>query len=814
MHPELDPSAFGLAGPDMESEFLTGGLGGVERLALSSILEILRGAYCGTIGTEYMHISTPAEKQWIRQRTEDATFDFPEPNRAWILHKLNQAEAFEAFLHKKYIGHKRFSLEGAESLIPMLDAILGRAAEGSMLEAVIGMAHRGRLNVLANIVGRSYADIFAEFEGSIDPETIHGSGDVRYHLGAKGTFETPDGALIPVSIVSNPAHVESVDPVVEGFVRARRELVASVGQWPILPILIHGDAAFAGQGVVAETLNLSQLRGYKTGGTVHVIVNNQLGFTTAPGEARSSTYPSDVAKMVQAPIFHVNGGDPEACVRVAQLAFDYRQRFNKDVVIDLWCYRRWGHNETDEPSFTQPLMYARIAKRKSSTRQTYARALLERGLISEKHVAEDVAKFERNLQEALDATRNHPGMKAAAKRADLRNGDAVPDTAIDLEALGRILKVVCDLPSNFSIHPKLGKWLEARSKALETGQIDWSLAEALALGSLLRDGISIRLAGEDTRRGTFSQRHAVLIDQSNGAEHTPLAGLQSKGSRLWVYDSALSEFAALGFEYGYSAGAPKALVLWEAQFGDFVNGAQVVVDQFISSGEDKWDQPNGVVMLLPHGFEGQGPEHSSARLERFLQLAAEGNMTIAAPSTPAQFFHLLRRQGMTRLKRPLVVLTPKLLLRAPAARSKVAELTDGQFHQVLADPVRTDPGDVSRVILCSGKIFYELKAARDNRLLNGLVLLRIEQLYPFPLEQVVSHLAPFPNAEVVWVQEEPENMGAWRYVRDRFLEDVKVPTTGITRPESASPATGSARAHEKEQKDLIDLALGAVSERH
>ena len=808
MYTELDPASYGLTIWDLERPFLTGGLSKERELRLREILRILRDAYCRTAGIEYMHISQPDEKVWIQERVEVPPATLPEQDRLQILNKLIEAEVFERFLHNKYVGQKRFSLEGAESLIPMLDAVLDRASDDGMDGVVMGMAHRGRLNVLANTVGKSYSEIFHEFEGHLDPALSQGSGDVKYHLGATGKHTARSGNQIRVELASNPSHLEAVNPVVEGLVRAKQDQLDRGEEAPVLPVLIHGDAAFAGQGVVAETLNLSQLRGYRTGGTVHVVVNNQLGFTTSPDYGRSSTYATDVAKMIQAPIFHVNGDDPEACVRIARLAFDYRQTFKKDVVIDMWCYRRFGHNEGDDPSFTQPLMYARI-KSRPSVRKLYTEALVNRGDFSLDDAERSLEEFRQRLQQAFDDFRED----GEAPEVELEHPapmSADPDvlTAVERGRLDRILERITTVPDEFAIHPKLTKWLNDRRQSLQRDSVDWSLAEALALGSLLEEGRDVRLTGQDTRRGTFSQRHSVLVDQKNGEQYAPLASLGDQQGRFFVYDSLLSEFAALGFEYGYSVANPEALVLWEAQYGDFINGAQIIVDQFIVAAEEKWGQRTGLVLLLPHSFEGQGAEHSSARVERFLQLAAEDNIQVAWPSTAAQYFHLLRRQALRASNKPLVVLTPKSLLRLAATRSTVDELTDGRFHAVLPDPARPDPERVERVLLASGKVYYDLAKRREDDKLENVALLRVEQLYPFPAEQIRERLDEYSNAErVLWVQEEPENMGAWSYLAVRFERTFGKRLDLSSREEAAAPATGSPSIHQRQQRRLLDRAL-------
>jgi len=813
IHQELDPAGYGFTIWDLERRFVTGGLAGQRELPLGEILHILRDAYCRTGTVEYMHNSHTDEKQWIQEHVEGVPQELPKEDQLQILHKLSEAEAFERFLHNKYTGHKRFSLEGAESLIPMLDAVLDKAADDDMEGTVIGMSHRGRLNVLANTVGKSYGEIFGEFEGNLDPTLTQGSGDVKYHLGAVGKHVARSGKEVRVEVASNPSHLEAVNPVVEGIARARQDQLDRGEEAPVLPILIHGDAAFAGQGVVAETLNLSQLRGYRTGGTVHIVVNNQVGFTTSPDYGRSSTYATDVAKMIQAPIFHVNGDDPEACVRVARLAFAFRQEFKKDVVIDMWCYRRYGHNEADEPSFTQPLMYERIKNRRP-VRKLYTEALVNRGDLSLEDAERALEQFRQRLQQAFDDTHGDEDgqvAKVELERPAPMATDPAVDTAVDRTTLDQLLVKLTTVPDGFNVHPKLTRWLEQRAGALERNSVDWALGEALAFGSLLEEGRTIRLSGQDTRRGTFSQRHSVLVDQQTGEQYTPLANLGEGQGKFFVYDSLLSEFAAMGFEYGYSVANPEALVLWEAQFGDFVNGAQIIVDQFLSAAEDKWGQRSSLVLLLPHGFEGQGPEHSSARLERFLDLAAEDNMQVAYPSTPAQYFHLLRRQALRANRKPLVVMTPKSLLRLPAARSTAEQLTAGQFFEVLPDPARPSPDKVRRVLLCSGKVYYELAKRRGDSDLDQVALVRVEQLYPFPAQALRAQLDAYPGAErVLWVQEEPENMGAWRYVRLKASQELGLRLEPVSRDEGAAPAAGSPTLHAQEQQELLDRAFAGL----
>jgi multifunctional 2-oxoglutarate metabolism enzyme len=797
-HPDLDPANLGFTIWDLDRRFLTGGLAGKRQATLGDIWDLLRDAYCGTFSVEYMHIQEPAEKAWIWERVEGRRDDPSPEDRRLILQKLNEAEALETFLHKRYVGHKRFSLEGAESLIPILDAILDGAADAGLSEVVMGMAHRGRLNVLANVIGMSYGQIFRGFEAELDPRSVEGSGDVKYHLGASGKHASRRGNDVALTLAPNPSHLESVDPVVEGMARAKQDAFERPA---VLPLLIHGEAAFAGQGVVAETLNLSRLPGYRTGGTIHVIVNNQLGFTTPAEHARSSVYPSDVAKMVQAPIFHVNGDDPEACVRAARLAFAYRQAFGKDVVIDLWCYRRWGHNEADEPAFTQPLMYRRIGELRS-VRKRYMETLVHRGELSLEDAERALEHYTERMRAASKETRDQAAPVPSVERA--RPADVRPtelETGVARAELDRVLEGLVRLPDGFHAHPKLERWLERRSSALRDGRVDWPLAEALAFGSLLEEGITIRLAGQDTRRGTFSQRHAVLVDQDTGEEYFPFKQLGDGRAAAFVYDSLLSEFAALGFEYGYSVARPDALVIWEAQFGDFVNGAQIVIDQYLVAAEDRWGQRSGLVLLLPHGYEGQGPEHSSGRLERFLDLAADANVEIAVPSTAAQYFHLLRRQALRGPRTPLIVLTPKSLLRSEAAAATVDELERGSFRPVLTGP--DAPERPIRVVVCQGKLYHELAARNEG---SDVALVRLERCYPFPAAELRAAIGDVRN--VTWAQEEPENMGAGRFVLRNLREHLGIEARTIARPESPSPATGSLTLHKEEQDELIRRILG------
>ncbi|WP_340268026.1 multifunctional oxoglutarate decarboxylase/oxoglutarate dehydrogenase thiamine pyrophosphate-binding subunit/dihydrolipoyllysine-residue succinyltransferase subunit [Aquipuribacter nitratireducens] len=819
-HPDLDVQTHGLSLWDLDRTFPTGGFGGRPTMKLRDILGVLRNSYCRTVGIEYMHIQNPEERRWIQDHVEHGHDKPSREEQLRILGRLNAAEAFETFLQTKFVGQKRFSLEGSESTIPILDQLLSDAADAGLDEVCIGMAHRGRLNVLANLAGKTYGQIFAEFEGQQDPKTVQGSGDVKYHLGTEGTFTAPSGSQTKVYLAANPSHLEAVNPVLEGIARAKQDRINLGGaSFPVLPVLIHGDAAFAGQGVVAETLNLSQLRGYRTGGTVHVIVNNQVGFTTAPTASRSSYYATDVARMIQAPIFHVNGDDPEACVRVAQLAFEYRQKFAKDVVVDMICYRRRGHNEGDDPSMTNPLMYTLI-EGKRSVRKLYTESLIGRGDITveeaEAALRDYSDQLERVFKEVREATKEQHGdrptggleLPSAQAQDDAQPADTRA-TAVEESLVHAIGDAFATPPEGFTPHPKLTPLLQKRRQMSREGGIDWAFGELLAFGSLVHEGTPVRLAGQDSRRGTFVQRHAVLIDRQSGAEWAPLSSL-GEHARFWVYDSLLSEFAAMGFEYGYSVERPDALVLWEAQFGDFGNGAQTIVDEFISAGEQKWGQRSSVTLLLPHGYEGQGPDHSSGRIERYLQMCAEENMTVAVPSTPASYFHLLRRQAYAKPRRPLVVFTPKSMLRLKAATSQVQDFTTGGFRPVVDDPAVRDPQQVDRVLLCSGKVYYDLVAAREKAGDERTAILRLEQVAPLPLQELMGTLERYPeDATLVWVQEEPENQGAWSYVAMQTYEAFGGrPLHHATRPASASPATGSARRHADEQARLVEQALG------
>ena len=802
MHAELDPASYGLTIWDLDREFLTDDLHGPEWMQFGDMLGVLRDAYCRSVGIEYMHIQDPEEKEWIQRHVERKPKAFTGEEVAHILERLSAATAFEQFLHARYVGHKRFGIEGAESAIPLIDAVLEAAADDGMGGAVLGMAHRGRLNVLANVMGKSHGQIFREFEGHVDPDTTQGTGDVKYHVGSSSTYVTRAGNEMPIELAANPSHLEAVDGVVIGMVRARQDQGERPGLYAVLPLLIHGDAAFAGQGVVAESLNLSLIPGYRVGGTVHVVINNQVGYTTLPGQSRSSTYATDVAKTVQAPIFHVNGDDPEACVRVARHAFAYRQAFHKDVVIDMVCYRRFGHNEGDDPSYTQPLMYKCIDKH-PPVLERYTETLVKRGDITAEQADEAVAKLSGRLQDALETTRAEaPAEPALAKEPEHHVVDgSVLETGVDRRTIDWIHAALNTTPDGFTIHPKLQRQFDSRSEMYESGWVDWGLAEAMALGSLLFERTPVRLSGQDSGRGTFAHRHAVLIDNETGDPYIPLRHLADEQGFFWIYDSALSEYAALGVEYGYSTVRQDALVMWEAQFGDFANGAQIIIDQFIVAGEDKWNQQSGLVMLLPHGYEGQGPEHSSARIERFLTLAAEGNITIATPTTSAQMFHLLRRQVKTGNQRPLVVMTPKSLLRAKSARSTIDELTAGGFRCVIDDPAVDDPSTVGSVVLCAGKIGLEAMEWRNADGASAAIV-RVEQLYPWPGEQIADIVARYPNAtDLVWLQEEPANMGAWSFVYGRLFAD-PMPLRAVTRPESGSPACGSISVHRQETDAL------------
>ncbi len=823
-HPDLDVAAHGLTLWDLDREFAVAGFAGEQFMTLRDVLKVLRDAYCRTLGIEYMHMQDPDQRAWIQERIERAPEKPERAEQLRILRTLNAAEAFETFLQTKYVGQKRFSLEGGESVIPLLDAVLSAAAEDHLEEVCIGMPHRGRLNVLANIAGKSYGRIFNEFEGNYGVESVQGSGDVKYHLGTEGVFSGAGGEQIRVYLAANPSHLEAVNPVLEGIVRAKQDVLAYDDpdrKFRVLPVLMHGDAAFAGQGVVAETLNLSQLPGYRTGGTVHVIVNNQVGFTTSPKYSRSTVYCTDVARMVQAPIFHVNGDDPEAVVRVARMAYEFRQRFAKDVVIDMICYRRRGHNEADDPSLTQPTMYA-VIDAKRSVRKLYTEALIGRGDISVEEAEEALRDFQERLERVFQETRAgtdeefnphsaeviHTGQKELAPQTPAMD----VDTAISREVVDLVVRSQLELPEGFTAHPRLVPQLRRRAEMVATDTIDWGMAEALAIGSLINEGRWVRLAGQDSRRGTFGHRHAVIVDARTGWQYKPLKQCYANGGKLFVYDSLLSEFAAMGFEYGYGVARPDALVMWEAQFGDFVNGAQTIIDEFVASAEQKWAQRSSLVLLLPHGYEGQGPDHSSARIERFLTLCAQDNMTVAQPTTPASYFHLLRWQVHSPLTRPMVVFTPKSLLRAKVSTSLTRDFTEGTFRPVLDDRAisdgRIDPAGVRRVLLCSGKVAFDLMAERDKRERRDVAVIRLERLYPIPHRTLGELLDRFGDAELVWVQDEPENQGPWPFMHQHLPVAINRTVRHATRPAGSAPSVGSLHRHEQEQRDLLDRALG------
>ncbi len=830
-HPDLDVLTHGLTLWDLDREFKVDSIPGPEERKLRDVLSLLRDAYCRHVGVEYTHILEPEQQEWLQQRIETKHVKPTVAQQKYILSKLNAAEAFETFLQTKYVGQKRFSLEGAETVIPMMDAAIDQCAEHGLDEVVIGMPHRGRLNVLANIVGKPYSQIFTEFEGNLNPAEAHGSGDVKYHLGATGVYLQMFGDNdIQVSLTANPSHLEAVDPVLEGLVRARQDLLDKNGSdgerqhaFSVVPMMMHGDAAFAGQGVVAETLNMALLPGYRVGGTIHLIVNNQIGFTTAPEYSRSSEYCTDVAKMIGAPIFHVNGDDPEACDWVARLAVDFRQQFHKDVVIDMLCYRRRGHNEGDDPSMTNPYMYD-VIDTKRGVRKSYTEDLIGRGDISMKEAEDALRDYQGQLERVFNEIRELE-KHAAQPSESVESEQQVPrglNTAVDKAMLARIGDAHLAIPEGFTVHHRVLPVLEKRREMAYEGKIDWAFGELLALGSLVADGKLIRLSGQDTRRGTFSQRHSVLIDRTTGAEFTPLQLLATNtdgtptGGKLLVYDSPLSEYAAVGFEYGYTVGNPDAMVLWEAQFGDFVNGAQSIIDEFISSGEAKWGQLSNVVLLLPHGHEGQGPDHTSGRIERFLQLWAEGSMTIAVPSTPSNYFHLLRRHALDGIQRPLIVFTPKSMLRNHAAVSEIKDFTEVKFRSVLEEPTYEDGigdrGKVTRILLTSGKLYYELVArkAKDGR--DDIAIVRIEQLAPLPKRRLGETLDRYPNAgQFFWVQEEPANQGAWPRFGLELPELLPDKLTGIrriSRRAMSAPSSGSSKVHAVEQQEILDEAFG------
>ncbi len=815
---ELDLANFGLTMWDLDRVFYCGGLGGKEKATLREIIQLLRDTYAWKIGVEYNHINDSDERHWLRERMETTanTPALSKEDRRTILRKLNHASAFEEFLHKKFVGQKRFSLEGADTLIPMLHFMLEDAGKAGVKEMILGMAHRGRLNVLVNTMGKTYSKVFAEFEGNIDPSNFHGSGDVKYHLGTVGQHVTAAGERIRLELLPNPSHLEAVNPVVEGAARARQDILGSSdAREAVLPLLIHGDAAFAGQGVVAETLNMSQLDGYRTGGTIHVIINNQIGFTTLPKDARSTTYATDMAKGIDAPIFHVNGDEPEAAVHAIRLAFEYRQRFGKDAVVDLVCYRKHGHNEGDEPAFTQPGLYKEIQSH-PTVREIYARELVLKKELAQADVDSVVSEFDAILEEAFAQAKAAPAFEVKEQYIDRPDTPqakraAAPDTRVAFDRLTDLAVRINTIPTGFDANPKLLRILAKRAEivANDEPKIEWGFAEALAFGSILTDGRDVRLSGQDVERGTFSHRHSVLHGTESLERHIPLNHLSADQGRYRVSNSSLSEYAVLGFEFGYSTTRLDALTIWEAQFGDFGNGAQIIIDQFISSAEAKWGQQSSVVMLLPHGYEGQGPEHSSARLERYLQLCAEDNMVVVNVTTPAQYFHLLRRQVLQDRKKPLIVMSPKSLLRHPMAVSRTSDLANGGFSPFLAD-TEADASKVTRVVFCSGKVYYDLLKHKQEHHVEHVALARVEQLYPFPDADLKAELRKYPNAtDVVWCQEEPKNMGAWHYIASRVFNELtdtqKLRYVG--RAAAASPATGSGKVHAVEQDRLVAQAL-------
>ncbi len=829
-HPELDPKSYGFTEADMDRPIFIDMVLGLETASMREILEILKRTYCGTFALQYMHISDPAQAGWLKERIEGfgKEIAFTREGRKAILNKMVEAEGFEKFLHVKYTGTKRFGLDGGEALIPAMEQIIKRGGSLGVQDIIIGMPHRGRLSVLANVMAKPYRAIFNEFQGgSFKPDEVEGSGDVKYHLGASSDREF-DGNTVHLSLTANPSHLEAVNPVVIGKARAKQEQLNDADRTQVLPILLHGDAAFAGQGVVAECFGLSGLRGHRTGGTIHIIVNNQIGFTTSPHNSRSSPYPTDIALMVEAPIFHVNGDDPEAVVHAAKVATEFRQMFHKDVVIDIFCYRRFGHNEGDEPMFTQPLMYKAIKKQKTSL-QVYTDRLIADGLIPEGEIEDMKTAFQVHLNEEFEAGKDYRPNKADWLDGRWSHLDKEGEnyqrgqTSVPLETLKEVGAALTRLPEGYQPHRTVERMLKTKKAMIDSGEgIDWATAEALAFGSLLTEGYPVRLAGQDSTRGTFSQRHSGIIDQETEERYLPLNHIRAGQSQYEVVDSMLSEYAVLGFEYGYSLAEPNALVLWEAQFGDFANGAQIMIDQFISSGEKKWLRMSGLVMLLPHGYEGQGPEHSSARLERFLQMCAEDNWIVANCTTPANYFHILRRQLHRSFRKPLIMMTPKSLLRHKLAVSTLEDMSNGSsFHRCLWDDAQQGNSEltlksdakIKRVVICSGKVYYDLLEARDAQGLDDVYLLRLEQFYPFPAQSLVGELKRFPKAEIVWCQEEPKNQGAWSFVEPniewvltRINSKWKRPAYA-GRAAAASPATGLAKSHKAQQDALVNDAL-------
>jgi 2-oxoglutarate dehydrogenase E1 component len=833
-HPELDPATYGFEPRDLDRPIFIDNVLGMERATIRQMLDILKRTYCSTLGVEFMHISDPQQKGWIQERIEGPgkTIDFTAAGKQAILNKLIEAEGFEHFLHIKYTGTKRFGLDGGESMVPGLEQIIKRGGALGVREIVLGMAHRGRLNVLANVLMKPFVALFHEFKGgSATPEEVEGSGDVKYHLGSSSDREF-DGNKVHLSLTANPSHLEIVDPVVLGKARAKQDQLGDKERRMVMPLLLHGDAAFAGQGVVAECFGLSGLRGHRSGGSLHFIVNNQIGFTTSPIWARSSPYPSDVAKMIEAPILHANGDDPEAVVYACKIATEFRQKFGRPVVVDMFCYRRFGHNEADEPSFTQPLMYRRIAEHPTVV-QIYSERLAEEGVLTAKDVEAMKTANRGKLNEHFSASENYRPNKADwldGRWAGLEQARGLDDprrgqTGVEIERLRRIGKKITTVPKNFHLHRTLQRVLENRRRMIDEGTgIDWSMAEALAFGTLLDEGIPVRLSGQDVQRGTFSQRHAILVDQQTDKRYTPLNHIErNQKVKIEIINSMLSEEAVLGFEYGYSLAEPNALVLWEAQFGDFANGAQVVFDQFISSAERKWLRMSGLVCLLPHGYEGQGPEHSSARLERYLQMCAEDNMQVASCTTPANYFHILRRQMKRNFRKPLILMTPKSLLRHKRVVSQLEELAGGSsFHRLLYDDAEVLPGEavrllpdgqIRRVVMCSGKVYYDLYEERERRGINDIYLLRLEQLYPFPAKALVQELGRFPQADMTWCQEEPYNMGAWSFVQPNiewvlnYIDARQKRPRYVGRPASAATATGLMSQHLKEMRGILDEAF-------
>lgn len=819
--PLLSLEEFGFSEKDLDLEVSSRFFAGGRSMPLREMIADLQRIYAGSIGAEFMHIQNVRVRNWVRDRLESRTgeHDLSRDVKIAALRTLLEAEMFERFLHTKYVGQKRFSLEGAESVMVVLETLLAGCPERGVKEIVMGMAHRGRLSVLANFLKKSLRVIFTEFTENFIPDLVAGDGDVKYHLGYRTTRTTASGEEVEVLLSANPSHLEAVDPVVQGMARARQRILQdSEERTRVLPVLLHGDAAFAGQGIVAETLNLSQLPGYKVGGTVHVIVNNQIGFTTLPADARSSNYATDVAKMIEAPIFHVNGDDPLACVFVTQLAFDIRQRFKRDVVIDMYCYRRHGHNEGDEPVFTQPSMYAVIEQHPPVSR-ILSNQLVQSGVLDEDEVGSLDDEFENNLKGALDEVKKADEESRGEQKQKFAESTAVfqpefthvkGDTNMSKEQIAHIVNAITRVPDDFRVLPKVKRMLlDRRRKIFDNGgPFDWAYAETLAFASLLMEGIPVRLSGQDSRRGTFSQRHSVLYDRETRERYIPLLNLSADQARFCVYNSLLSESAVLGFDYGYSLEFPEMLCIWEAQFGDFANGAQVIIDQFIVAAESKWQQVSGIVMLLPHGYEGQGPEHSSARLERFLQLCAEDNIQVCYPTTPGQYFHLLRRQMKRSFRKPLIVMTPKSLLRSDLAVSTIGDFTDAEFEEVLAGPLLAEPEEIRRIILCSGKVYYDLFRYREEHDLRDVALIRLEQLYPLEVEELSVAVSQFINADkFVWCQEESQNMGAWTYIGStlRMLFNNSIWYAG--RNASSSPAVGAKAVHEREQQELVREAF-------